>query len=476
MKSKLRALLLAMLTAIVPHCTNGDDDGLPAATLLCDAADLVAALRDAVPGDVVRVGACTVAGSFTVPAGVALRGADRSTSVIASVDGRPAVRLVPGAEPARLSDIRVRSAAHTGIFLVAGEGGVAVERVAVDATRGIALGGEGVDSVVLTDVALMGPVTPENELSIPPLATAEETATHGLLLARVGSAILTDVSATGFASFGALLVSVGTTWDGGGTTANRGVGLMVQGGTATLAALDLSGTLGEGTPIPSYGGVFAGGARIETTAVVVSGGRNFGLLHDGVAARHTGLVANDNYEAGVWVQSCPSFELHGGEIWRNGLAGLLLLETGATQLDGLRSGETRFLPTVFGETGRVDIGAGVEIVRPGGPVRMVASGLLRNEQVGVLVHLASSATMDGISFEDVTVEGAGMQYGAIAQGGRIDAGWDAGLTRDAITTANDAAVSGLLDRAGALSAGDMPAVAEVVDRGIVGVIDPDPPF
>jgi hypothetical protein len=84
--------------------------------------------------------------------------------------------------------------------------------------------------------------------------------------------------------------------------------------------------------------------------------------------------------------------------------------------------------------------------------------------------------MGGISFADVAVSGVGLQYGAVAQGGLVAAGWDAGIARDAVTAANDTARTTALDRAGSLDAGDMPAVDAVVDLGLIGLIDPDPPF
>jgi len=325
-------------------------------------------------------------------------------------------------------------------------------------------------------VELIGPVTPENVRTIPPLATASDTATHGLILIRVPAVRLTDVTATGFAEFGALLVSCRTVWTRGGAVGNRGTGLMVYAGSAVIHSLDLSGSLGDSTLIPAYGGVFTAGAAIDTTDLVASGGANFGLVHDNATARHVGLTANDNREAGVWVQSCPSFELHRAELLRNGLAGLLLVDTGDTLLENVRADETRLLPTVFGETGRVDVGAGIEIIRPRGTVTVVGSELHSNEQVGLLVQLDASATMGGISFADVAVSGSGLQYGAVAQGGLVVAGWDAGIARDAVTSANDTARTTTLDRAGSLDAGDMPAVDAVVDLGLIGLIDPDPPF
>jgi hypothetical protein len=460
---------------VLADCTD-EASVSPSETALCNAADLTAALVNAEPGDVVRVGACTMAGSFTVPAGVTLRGKDRDASIVEASGNRPAVRLLPGDPPARLTDLRIRSSGHAGVLLVDGAGSVAVERIVVEAARGMALAGEDLTSVVLSEVFLVGPVTTVNQRAIPPLATAEETATHGLVLVRVGTATLTNVTVTGFAQFGALLVSCGCRWTGGGAPANRGVGLMLFGGNANLESLDLSDTFGETTPIPSYGGVFAGGARVDTSGLRVSGGANFGLLHDAADVRHADLVASDNRESGVWVQGCPSFAVDGATLLRNGMGGLVLVDTGDTTLRRMDSAETRLLPAVFGEIGRVDVGAGLEVVRPLGIVSLSESALSRNEQVGLLVQLDGGGTMDGFSFADVAVEGLDGQFGAVAQGGSVIPGWDTGITRDTTTALNDESRVGALDRVGSLGTADMPAVTDVVDQGLVGVIDPDPPF
>ena len=76
-----------------------------------------------------------------------------------------------------------------------------VERVVV--TRQVGGRRSGTAELTLSDVELRGPVTRDNQLSFgvnPQPATAP---THGLVLVEVASAQFTNVTATGFAMFGA---------------------------------------------------------------------------------------------------------------------------------------------------------------------------------------------------------------------------------------------------------------------------------
>jgi hypothetical protein len=217
---------------------------------------------------------------------------------------------------------------------------------------------------------------------------------------------------------------------------------------------------------------------VATARLDVSYGRNFGVLHDSVTARHVDLVANHNVEAGVWVQSCPSFELSGtaSYIRSNGLGGIVAVDTGPMSVTGVEISHTDLLPSVFGETGRVDLGAGLSLVRPQGAVTLRDVTLTRNSQVGLLVQLGPGGTLDAMTIENIRVTGAGIQYGAVVQGGAAPAGWDAGIVRDPVTEMNDDHRSELLDRAGPLEAGNMPAADRIAADGLNAVIDPDPPF
>ena len=444
---------------------------------ICDSAELTSTLEEAPPGTTVEVGACRLYGSFSVGPGVTLVGAGRGLTVLASEGARPALRMIPGTPAASVHDLTVESNANSGLLL-RGPGEAIVERVDVMAFRGIAVAAEGVDVLTLIDVRIAGPVLPANEATFPPLATPAETATHGLVLVDVPSANLSNVTASGFAGFGALLVESATVWVGGGARGNLGTGLMVYGGYAMLEDLDVSHTLGEARLIPSYGAVFAAGATVETLRLDASYGRNFGVLNDAATVRHVDLDANYNVEAGVWAQSCPSFEVSGTDvnIRGNGLGGIIALDSGAFAVSGANVMRTDLLPSVFGESGRVDLGAGIELVRPQGPVTLRDVTLSRNAQVGLLIHLASGTALGAVTFENVTVAGLGGQLGAVAQGGTVAAGWDAGITRDATTTDNDAARTGMLDRAGPLGTENMPAATAVADGGLNALIDPDPPF
>jgi hypothetical protein len=244
-----------------------------------------------------------------------------------------------------------------------------------------------------------------------------------------------------------------------------------------MEGADLSGTLGEFLLLPAAGGVFAGGASVETRDLRVSEGHGLGLVHDDVSARHVDLVAEDNGDAAVWVEDCPSFELSGTgtEIARNGLGGVVLVDSGAATIMDARVSQTVLVRRTFGETGTVELGAGLEFVRPGGPVVLRGVTLSRNEQVGLLVQLADTGTTDALMVDGVAVDGLGTAFGAVAQGGTVLPGWDAGIARDAVTLGNDAAPHPPLPVVRRLGPEALAADAAAVSAdGLAAIIDPEP--
>jgi hypothetical protein len=483
MKTAAKLVLIAGFFAVsAVRCEGGAEP-------ICDAAQLTAALEAAQPGDTVRVGACRVQGSFTVPAGVSLVGSGADASTLVTDSAKPGVWVTPGTPTTRLADLAIESNANYGVF-IRGDGGATVERVVVRSNRAVALGADDVDSLALADVDLQGPVTPANQLVYGFDPQPESAPTHGLLLVRVASADLTDVTATGFAQFGALLVESTTTWRGGGTPRNMGNGMMVHAGTAHLEDLDLSGTFGDFRVFPDYGAVFAAEAVVDTTDLVVSGGVNFGLLHDHATVTHVGLKASNNVHAGVWVQNCHSFELtgEGTELLDNGIGGVVAVDTPVVTLADAAIARTRIVRRVYGETSTRDVGAGIEMVRVGDGstldgVTLRNLTLTNNKQVGLFIQLGPGATTDGLAVEGITIERnldvdpeLADAYGAAVQGDSVPGDWDHGeVERDADTAARDDARRASLDRVGALDSTEYPGADDVAREGPVGIVDPQPP-
>ncbi len=192
----LLVFLVSALLLLLPRTPEAN-----AAVGICSAFDVSKALASATPGTTVRLGSCTITGSFVVPAGVTLDGAG-AKMVIQVVDGTTGVTLQPapppGNLPTTLKDVTIVS---DGRFAVrtAGAGAVAVDNVNVNATRGIGIGAESTTALALNAVTATGPVTAATASTIPFDATALTTATHGIALVNVGAATLTNVNANGFA-------------------------------------------------------------------------------------------------------------------------------------------------------------------------------------------------------------------------------------------------------------------------------------
>ncbi|MBI5486712.1 MAG: hypothetical protein HY905_05230 [Deltaproteobacteria bacterium] len=446
----------------------------------CTADELAAALGAARAGDTVRVGACRIAGSFEVPAGVTLTGHGPTESVLLTTGHRPVLRLVPGASPTRVADLGVLSSGNSGIWIT-GTGSAVLERVRLEATRGIGVAAEDVDVLELRSLELVGPIVETNRNSVlmsgsPPEVDPDLWATHGLLLVRVADARLEDVTARGFASFGALLVDGATTWERGGAPRNLGTGLMISGGSAVLRDLDLSGTFRGVLVRLAYGGVFADAADVESSGLVVDDGDNFGLLHDGATARHTDLVAGGNGGPAVWIQDCDGVELAGAgmALAGNRLAGVVAVHSSNVTVSDGRIDDTALATRIFEESRSVQVGDGVQVVGAAGPVTLRRLALSGNERAGLLIDLGGG-TMDGIAVDTLAVDGFGTQYGALVQNGDAASGWDTSVSREGATADNDVRPHADLSIVGRVDPDDVPAVDRVGVDGVNAIIDPNPP-
>ncbi len=443
----------------------------------CDAGELREALERASAGDTVRVGACRVEGSFVVRQGVTLEGTDPERSVLVAEGDGLALRLAPevagviGDPGTWVRDLTVETDGRVGV-LATGQGAVTLERVTIRATRGVGLAAEDLTALSLDEVTLEGPVTAGNADELPADPDPLDTATHGLLLVGVGSVSMTDVTTTGFAEFGALIIESGLEWRGGGAPGNSATGLMVHGGRATLEGLDLCGTLNSfHRLIPSYAGVFAAGAEVETTGLEVCDGENYGLLHDSAAVVHQNVSAHGNGLNALWVQRCPSFELSGTEtlITDNGFAGVVVFESEVVTVVDAQIDSSRWGVRTFGEMGSVRMADGIQVVSPTGPVLLDGLSLAANERVGLLLDLDDAP--ESLVVDEVEVSGSGEQYGALAQGAGVPAGWDEGVTRLGDTGDNDADAE-VQQIVGSVPPDDTPedAALLVFDEGIAGVI------
>lgn len=447
----IAAMALITVSTLAVGCTS-DEVGI------CDGDELSSALAAAFENDLVRVGRCRVEGSFTVHPGVTLSGVDREQSVVTSAEDGPVLWLKGGAKAARVVDLTVVSNGDIGI-VARGDGvrlgEVAVERVSIDAERGIGMGVENLGKITLDDIRLTGPVTQENYREIPLYPIPEETATHGLVIVRVGDtdaedvrhttnvADLHDVEASGFAQFGLLFIDSATEWQGGSSTQNISNGLMVHSGLASLSDVTLCDTYRSN--VMSYGGAFVAGAHVETQNVTVCNGE-LGMFHDSSRVLHVDLEVVDTSYVGVWAQRCHAVELSGQTaLLRNALGGTVFVQTDEAIVNGGEIRDTVLLPGVWGLDGRIDVGDGVQVTQPEGPVTLRNLTLSANERVGLLLSLNDNE-WDDLQIESISVDGSGDMLGAVAQGARVPDDWDREITRMGATIDNDVAVEDNLPR------------------------------
>lgn len=430
---------------------------------VCDAAALQAALDGAAAGSTVEVGACRVDGRFTVRNGVRLLGRGPALSTI----GGTGTTLVVEGAGATIEGLRIEPGSGHGIVATAATT-LTVRDVEVHMVDGrAAIGVEDVDTVVMTDVVITGPVTRENAIDVPSPPTAADTALYGLAIVGSPSVTLERVSVTGFALAGAALLDDTTTWMVGTVSTNLGLGIWVSGGSAELRGLTVSDTLRGFRGEPTYGVAAGGGASIESHDLTIErteGG--FGLLHDGGSGMHDGLVASDAAAGGVIAQRTTALSVLHADLHDNDFGGLIAVEAGGLVIEDSAISTTTTQIRMMADWGMVRIGDGLQIVRPTPGTAIRRTMLMGNERAGMLVDLAGGSTAD-LEWSAIEVDAAGTAVGCVVQNGTMTPGWDSSVTRTGAAIANDAAFAGGLDIVQIIGPSDLP-----LGDGLVGIIGP----
>jgi hypothetical protein len=401
--------------------------GCGEATGLCDSQAVSSALQSTAPGDTVELGRCEIRGTFTVPQDVTLQGAGREQTSVVGTDGQAAVLTLRAG--ATLRDLRVRAPSASAVSVT-------------EAT-----------TAALARVSLRGPVTADNAASVPPMPSSDETATHGLFVEASGGSgepvSLTDVRIEGFGRFGALLKDSSVRWAGGAARANLGTGLLVSGGSVELEQVELCGTLEGQQPLPAYNAVFLAGAEVASQGLTLCESEGVGAIHDDVRATHENLTGRSNDQAALWVQQSEAFELSGTDslLQGNGLAGVVVVSSQNVLLRDATIRGTRLATRLQGQTGRIEVGDGIEAVMDStDTLRLEELDLRGNARAGLLLDVTSGAIADG-TVGPITVEASEGAFGAIAQsdGGPIESDWDQSITRLGAATENDAGFEDPLD-------------------------------
>ena len=446
-------------------------------TPVCEAEALRAQLESARSGDQVRVGACRIEGTFHVPAGVTLSGEGPELSVIAAADELTnALDVDPGTE-SQPTVIEGLTLEHDGGFGIrsAESGHLVVRNVEICSRRGVGLGLQFLEEVVLEDLVVEGPVTVANAAELGDLYDAVQTATFGIALFDVGDAQLRRVQVIGFAEAGLVSSRSTVDWVDGLADVNLGVGVRLDHGAATMTNVSVLNTLRGFRGVPSYG-LFTSESDVTTTDLMVADSRQgFGVMHIGGDVAHTNLRVNDNGSTGLMAQFMDSFLIEGpaSEVLRNQFAGVLVVDSPGAVLRDFRVEDTTMalgLPMGFDT---VTMGDGVQLVRSGGS-ELRGIRARNNERVAVLVDLDGGSTM-GLIVSGVSAEAAGTALGVVAQNGTVVAGWDADVTRLGAALANDTAFSGGLDVADVVGSSDFPAIGPLMRaemEGIDGIVAP----
>jgi hypothetical protein len=428
-----------------------------------DVAGLSSALQRARSGDTIDLGRCTLNASFTVPAGVSLVGEGSDVTRIEAPAGSPALVIMPGSTATQIAQLSVDSGSRVAI-LARGSGKVAIRDVKVDVRLGIGIGVEAVDVLAMSSVSIAGPVTASNASAIPPAVTSTESATYGLVLVRVRSAELDDLAVNGFASAGALFSSSTVAWSRGNASSNLGLGVYVEAGQATLTDVAIDHTMQGLGLIPAYAGAFTRTARVDTHRLHVGSGEGFGLLQDSGTARHLDLDAEDNTGAAVWSQHAASVEVS-GTLARNGFAGVVAVDSQMVSVHDATIDSTQKVVRILEETGTIQVGDGVQLVRSADGAHLSQVSLSNNGRVGVLLELGGATAVPSV-FDHVIVTASTGAFGAVIEDGMGASGWDSGITRMGVDAAADYAESGHLPSVQGVGPCERPRDTHLADMGL----------
>jgi len=476
---------------------------IPDGVRVCSRGDLETALRDAqaTGAEVVVVGeGCVIAGTFTVPAGVSLRGEAGAVLATPPEEGvrRPVltVEAADGRGTTSVVGLTIRSSSNYGIAVRGSSGGRAqLKDLVVEATRGVGVGAENLSGLELTNVALDGGhAVGELRRSDPSLADPASEATHGLVIVRSGETTLEGVTIRGFAAIGVVMIDDDIVWSGGVVEDNGLAGLVTHGARVQLTDVAVRGlrvpgafpietTYGETrswTGPPTFGAVFLGNSTVETTGLVVERGLHFGVAQEGGEATHDGLTVRACGAAAVWAQSIRSFTLRGTAgapalLEDNRFAGVALIEPEAVTITDARVTSTGWGCEACGTLDEVRAGDGIQVARPKGAVTIHRAVLRNNARIGLLLDMGGT-NMSSVELTEITVAGGEGSYGAHAQNAAGAEGWDVGISREGSVAFDDPNLDGEILAIGRpLPAKAFPAVSRIAREGLVGIADPDPP-
>lgn len=419
--------------------------GAPAEVEAGDSDALRSALGAARAGTTVRLSGSAYEGSFEVPAGVVVEGAE---GVVVTASGGAAFRLHTAAGAGRTALRGVTLISSGGGLIAFGDGEVEIEDVVLQAATGFGLAGHGLGLATLRRVRLVGPVTDETLGELGETIDASATAILGLGFSS-SNVTLEDVELTGFAGFGAIFLDTDGSWTGGRVAGCVGTGILVEGGQLELEDVVVEdGKVGRkiGFNILSNGVAVGADAILRTNRVSIRRIYGLGLFQHGGMSQHLDLEVTENVRSGIWLQEAPgtpdapALTISGASSFagNHGVA-LYLRRPGGVVVEGATISSTISRPMgVEGSDALVDVGDGIQLTGGSGALSVLRTRLEANARVGLLVD-GSGAADANYRFEEVTVTGAGAAYGFLTQAGTPERGSFAGVSVDADAESRDGA-------------------------------------
>lgn len=452
--------LVSLLVLALATACEADPEGA------CDAAELTLALEAAQPGDVVRVGACAFPARVVVPPGVTLAG-HGPESVLQSAGDAAVVELAEGSG-AVVRDLRI-DVLEGGLGVRAvGAGDATVESVSIHVGRGVGVGAQGRERVVLRATKLVGPVDASSATTAPRDPSA--TATYGVIAIDVGNAAdrasglrVESLRAEGFALGAVAVVGGRLSWDDLDADLDedgrddvdvrsvRGTAISVFEAPAEIEGVEIDSMLaGPGLPGIAIAAVDAPSMALRT--VRVGEGEGYGVFAQGSTLELRGLEVRNVGLAGLRLQR-GAVDAEGLVVEGARGAGLLAVDVGSIAVRGATlSGQTEAL--LFDDLGaprRMADGLTVWRADPASPdtaIDLVLEDVAfeANERAGLLIDAGDTAP--AISLTNVSAAAEGAAFGVVAQNAMPPAGWDDSVTRTGAAVANDVAFGGGLEIAG----------------------------
>jgi hypothetical protein len=426
---------------------------------VCAPDAMASALAGARPGDVVLVGDCEIAGAFTVPAGVTLRGTSDASS-LSSIDAPNAAVLDVTGDGARIERLRVRADHGYYAIRAAGVGDLAIQDTEVTVARGLGvLLRDG--SFALVSVSIEGPVDPAS-VGLDPPTDPELTGSLGLAIERSTVAI-DGLYVRGFAVAGVVVQDGELTWTDGDEEPDvegmLGYGVAIFGSTATLDGVGVSGML-SAPGMPGFALVAGATTALDARAVHITDGEGYGIYADDSELELADVVIERVVLVGIQAQGGS---LHATDVTLrdDGGAGLAALDVREISLQRVVASGVR-AQLIAGDTEDVTIGDGVHVRRTGAsapPIDLVADILevRDNTRVGLLIDGADTAPAR-LELTGVQALSSGEALGAVTQRTMIGPEWDDDITRSGAAEANDAIFGGVIDPVGLLMPPIIPAV------------------